>query len=996
MAAKSAVAVHAPSNDELEEVIRGPASRVGAGVTDGLVAALVAGSEHQPGALPLLQHALTELFEAREADLLDIGPYQATGGLAGSIGRRAEQIFLGFSPEERQLAREVFLRLVTVDEETEDTRRRVRHTELEHLPAPEGTLERVLDAFGRHRLLVFDRDAATRGPTVEIAHEALLQHWDRLRGWIDEVRDDLLMRRRVEIATRDWVDSGAEASYLLGGGRLERAEAWRDGSGIHVTDEEDEFLAESRRVFDLARARRRRLRRRVTTALSVALALAIGLGAFAWIQRGIAARETISARVQDLTTQAQVAIEEDPDLAILLALEAFELSKQLGGGQVPGEVMAALQTTTQASRLIARLPFGRVAQAMSPDGRLLAVDHPVDRAQLVLLDTATFEEYSTITAQGPVSGIAFEPGNETIAVAYYDNYAEWSPDQLAALPGVSLYEAASRGWRGDLDVPCCYQTVAFSGDGEYLLLTGSDTEPAIIIDIRGNIVWTFPVPPEVADVDWVPGTNTVVVAMEDAVSFLSVPDMVETQRFDDWELVPSPWVKPHPNGEMVAFISDTTQEVRIWSSTDPAPVTVPVAGAQSAVFDEAGERLAMVGNSDEILVRSLRTGDTLALPGNGSGVWRAAFDPAGERLFATSLDGETLVWDVTSDGVPDLGNIQTAGDLFAVGPWLTGDEILVAGGTASGEAFFQSLSVGTGEAHEGLPRLATVGRRRPGVAADGALVSGLTPTSNEAVVLDVDTGGEVAKFDSCETVVGLDGSTKVAVLSAGPVPCEDGRSSRVVDLATRQVVIDLGADPSLAPPWASLGPAGTVSAGVVAVNRGYQRIELYDLAGGRLLGSVEGSVASFFPVFSADGEILVIGTQSPEMLIVDMVAVEAGTSATDALERLPTGHPTQLALSGQAHLVTTHVGQLVQLWHRASRERWFELPISTTNTAWAFFSESDRYLYYEDTNGLLRRLPLDPVELADLARSRVQRDFTVEECERFLYDADCSVFEEAG
>ncbi len=225
------VTVAAPTRDELSEIVVGPVGGVGVVVEEGLVAALVADAAGEAGGLPLLQHALTELFDRRQGNRLTLESYREAGGLSGSIGRRADATYAGLSDEDQATAREVFLRLVTVEEQAEDTRRRVRRSELMGMEAPTASVERVLDAFGRHRLLVFDRDAATRGPTVEVAHEALIQHWARLRAWVDEVRDDLLTRRRVEIATQDWLAAGEDRDLLLAGGRLEQAEGWKSRAG---------------------------------------------------------------------------------------------------------------------------------------------------------------------------------------------------------------------------------------------------------------------------------------------------------------------------------------------------------------------------------------------------------------------------------------------------------------------------------------------------------------------------------------------------------------------------------------------------------------------------------------------------------------------------------------------------------------------------------------------------------------------------------------------
>lgn len=136
--------------------------------------------EEQPGALPLLQYALTELFERRRGDTLTLRGYRESGGVAGALTRRAEELVEGLTQDERSLVRQVFLRLMTLGEERQDTRRRVTLGELRSL-GDERTVDEVLELFGGARLLTFDRDTATGEGTAEVAHEALIQRWPRLR-----------------------------------------------------------------------------------------------------------------------------------------------------------------------------------------------------------------------------------------------------------------------------------------------------------------------------------------------------------------------------------------------------------------------------------------------------------------------------------------------------------------------------------------------------------------------------------------------------------------------------------------------------------------------------------------------------------------------------------------------------------------------------------------------------------------------------------------------
>src|SRR5262249_2874553 len=115
---------------QFERAIAGPAERVGARFEPGLLAELVADVADEPGALPLLQYALTELYERREGSTLTRHAYRAIGGVSGALAGRAEEIYGGLDEGAQVAARQLFLRLVTLGAGVEDTRRRVQRTEL--------------------------------------------------------------------------------------------------------------------------------------------------------------------------------------------------------------------------------------------------------------------------------------------------------------------------------------------------------------------------------------------------------------------------------------------------------------------------------------------------------------------------------------------------------------------------------------------------------------------------------------------------------------------------------------------------------------------------------------------------------------------------------------------------------------------------------------------------------------------------------------------------
>ena len=223
----------------------------------------------------------------------------------------------------------------------------MRRTELEQEGLRGDELDALLHEFGRHRLLTFDRDASSRTPTVEVAHEALLDHWSRLRTWIDDARDDLLTRRRLAAATADWLGAGSDPSFLYGGGRLDIAEAWAERAGLSLTIDEHRFLTSSRARAQREATAHTRRRRTVVGLLGAGLVATTVFGALAFTQRAAADDQAQQARARDLAGQAELAIGEDPERAVMLALTAMQTTH----APLP-EAVSALQMATQADRVV--------------------------------------------------------------------------------------------------------------------------------------------------------------------------------------------------------------------------------------------------------------------------------------------------------------------------------------------------------------------------------------------------------------------------------------------------------------------------------------------------------------------------------------------------------------------------------------------------------------------------------------------------------------------
>ena len=250
--------------DGLRDAIEQPARTVGLDLEPGLADVILEDFAHEPGGLPLLEHALLETWNCHRGGILTLADYRDSGGVSHALAERAEAAYAELPEPRRRLARRILLRLTRPGEEAEDTRRRASLEELVTDAAERPEVEAVVRELAGARLLTVGGDAAD-GTSVDVAHEALIRGWPRLRSWIEDERRDLLVHRRLTDAARDWAAAGRDRSALLRGRRLDEALAWRTETREALNDAERSFLAASTRI--------RRVRRGVAV---VAVALLLG------------------------------------------------------------------------------------------------------------------------------------------------------------------------------------------------------------------------------------------------------------------------------------------------------------------------------------------------------------------------------------------------------------------------------------------------------------------------------------------------------------------------------------------------------------------------------------------------------------------------------------------------------------------------------------------------------------------------------------------------
>ncbi len=318
---------------ELRQAIEEPARLGGWEIAPGLVDLILrdvgASQEHppEPGALPLLEHALLETWERRRGRTLTLQGYADAGGVQGAIAHTAESVFLKLTPEQQALARRIFLRLTELGEGTQDTRRRAAISELVSSTGEALEVESLLKELADARLITLSEGVA------EVAHEALIREWPLLRAWLSEDRESLRLHRRLAAAAQDWENLSRDGGVLYRGAPLAQALEWvaQPGHAVELNALEQEFLGASQaqaegearqreeqrqRELDAAQtlaeterksARRLRTRNRAITGVgAVALALAAVAGIFGYNsnRNAITADQQRNAAQQEASTRA--------------------------------------------------------------------------------------------------------------------------------------------------------------------------------------------------------------------------------------------------------------------------------------------------------------------------------------------------------------------------------------------------------------------------------------------------------------------------------------------------------------------------------------------------------------------------------------------------------------------------------------------------------------------------------------------------------------------
>ncbi|MFF7158023.1 hypothetical protein [Streptomyces sp. NPDC008139] len=858
--------------DELREAVVRPAQAAGLIVERALSARVVAEVVGEPGGLPLMSHALLETWRRRAGRALTERAYDEAGGLHGAISRTAEGLYHRLTAEQAALARRVLLRLVMPGDGTPDTRRPVDRAELA-LGADDTAV--VLDELARARLITVDDG------TVDLAHEALIQAWPRLRSWIDAERARLRVHRRLTDAAVMWHELDREPGALYRGSRLAAAEeafpaAEADGAADELTPTERAFLDAStaaRRREEQAAARTTRRLRALTATLSVLLVLAVAAGATAWTQSrsnerqrraADAARQVALSR--QLATTSDALVGSDPELASLLAVQAYRESPTT-------EAVVSLEAAAALPLKAVLRPPGREhdveSLAFSPDGRTLATG---DSAGAVIQWDAS---------GGRVRSTVGHPSAGATALAY----------------GADGRTLAITGWKGELDL----RPVSAEG---------------------GRAARTVVLGPE-SPLDWELGPDARTAVTADRGGAIRLWDVAtgRDRRIDtSREKIPGPMA--FCAGGRVVAMSDAGR-IREWDTRTGRPLADFAARSQThEVPDDGGDFLDLACGPDgrnvatgdfadgKVRIRDAATGRVrVVLSGHAGQVGALAFSPDG-RTLATGGDDRTVrIWDVATGRVravlsghtgtvralafsPDGRTLATAGADRTVRLWdVTNGPAVLPGVAAAAFGGGGVVLAGT----DGGLRLrdtATGHVRVLGGPSSGPPPVAVAVTKGGRTVASWDGDGWVRLWD---TVSGQVTATIAAAGNAGGLAFSpDGRTLVIADYDGRLRPWDVRAHRFrttfrvwIAP---GTGPVFGPDGRIVAAQTVDGAVALVDLGTGEtrsiLNGApVHGSSGSMPMVdsgvaLSSDGRTAAVGTWDGHVLLADLTTGRTRALAT--------------------------------------------------------------------------------------------------------------------
>jgi WD40 repeat protein/DNA-binding SARP family transcriptional activator len=663
--------------DELRRAIELPAQRADLTVEEQLAEALVSDTVGQPGGLPLLSTALLELWTHRRDRTLRLADYLRAGGVEGAVARLAEEAFDRLDADGQAAAKRILLRLAAPGAGTEVVRRRA--------PLSEFDLDRDPNASRAMAVFTDARLVTVAEGTAEVAHEALLHEWPRLRTWLEDDAEGRKLHRHVTESSHAWDEGGRDPADLYRGARLTAAWEWAEPHDADLNDQEREFLRSSRTASEGEVVRARRTNRRLRGLLvgvAVLLAASLVIGELALTQRDRTTDALTLADAGRLASRSR--LEADPQLALLMAREAVNINDS---PETRSALFAALERTPA---IIDRIyppgvpsPVGGERQwiAISPDGSTLAIGDAGPTVEFI--DAEQRVPIGPVDVGSGTERAAFSPDGKTLAVV--TSAGDLVPVDVAArTPRVAVPAEAS------------VDAVAFDPIGGGLITAehGADMREflvprdAVTLEPTGPAVPTpgkdravFPnisAPISMFAMAFAPDGSGLVTTRKYGPTLLWDPGLTSFRRFElggeDLAVSPDGGVAAliennddHSEGN-VSFLDLRSGDVRTGSGGHQGGYKTKYE-AVGVTFTPDGRSVVTVGNDSRLLIWDVATASVrTALAETGDLPLRGPVVSAdGTTAYTTDRSRDVVVW--TLSGSHRLDRPFTAGTGFPLWPW---------------------------------------------------------------------------------------------------------------------------------------------------------------------------------------------------------------------------------------------------------------------------------------------------------------------------------------
>ncbi len=997
--------------DELESAIASPAERVGLHLESGLVAAILRDLGDQPGTLPLLQYALTELYEKRAGNTLTKSAYHEIGGVLGALGRRAEEVFKGLDQDGQVIARQVFLRLVTLGEGVEDTRRRALISELENLKLSDVDLRKfskafkaTLDAFGNARLLSFDRDPGTRGPTVEVAHEAIIREWGRLRDWLEESRSLVRMQRQLSTAASEWMDAKRDPSFLLSGTKLAQYEGWAESSAIALTQHELDYLKASLSARDQREVEEaERLQRELETArklaetessraelqtrsakqlrqramfLSIALILAIAFAGVA-IFLGNQANENATiaeasqkqaviekniATSRELAAAAISNLNSNPELSILLSLQAEKIAHTT-------ESENALHSSLLASHILLKIYHPRevMGMAYSPDGKHIATASIAGSVNI--WDTNTGLLLLTLQVPDGATGVVYSPDGKLIATSG----AGRSTKVWDAATGAEV--VALVGHKDEVN------NIAFSPDGKRLVTASKDMTAKVWDILTGKELLTFSAHENVIyDVAFSPDGKSIASSGGDGkVRVWDSISGIETLILPIEGATEIRGVAFNPDGKSLTAVSNSEFEyIKEWDPVSGKVLFSGNLGHNTGVKDIAFNidgTLAVTGGSDKkVIIWNVETKQVLyTFYGHTSNVTGVAFSPDNNRVASSSYDQYVRIWDLSPQSEALFIPFANSNDktwFWIVNYSPDGKHILTD--YTDGKARIWDASSGK-ELQQLIGK--NTNNQPTAFSPDGKLAASGN-TDNSITIWDVQTSNQL---------VNLTGHTD-AIYSLSFSP--DGTRIASASADGKAIIWDIANNKALFTLYITAYDASSVAYSPdgkqIITGRNENDAIVWDaLTGKKIFDLYTDPVLSI--AYSPDGKFLALAGFDGEISIWD--ALTGNRLQTLKYQNSTMMYQVRFSPDGKT-IATANSDGTISLWDIASGLNLLSFTIDNGGVGGVSFSPDGKKLAVGGKSGIYI-LYLQIQDVIALAESRVTRSLTRQECQKYLHVDIC-------